>query len=220
MSKTRRLEGPPRLIRSAGATGPEPTRFWGQWSIFLGILTFTSGLFLLLMFISLGLGRSAAPWGPINDVLGALANLMLAALIPELSRRAVELPWERSGVWLLSGGSVVAAAAGFLLVAGKMGFSQSTAVSMVVIVLQVVWMLWLNRRFLRDPAVPILVSRFGITFAVLMLAGLLLVGLSFAAGSGTPMAKALQAAGGVLGGGAWLSWPAWFILIGRHMKKQ
>lgn len=80
--------------------------------------------------------------------------------------------------------------------------------------------LWLNRRFLRDPAVPILVSRFGITFAVLMLAGLLLVGLSFAAGSGTPMAKALQAAGGVLGGGAWLSWPAWFILIGRHMKKQ
>lgn len=218
MLKVRRAEGPTRLIRSAGATGPDPTRFWGQWSIILGVLTFTSGLFLLLMFISLGLGRGAAPWGPINDLLGGLSNLLLAALIPVLSRRAVGLPWERSAVWFLSGASVVAAASGFLLVAGKLGFEQSTAVSVVVIMLQVVWMLWLNRRFLRDPAVPTLVSRFGIAFAVLMLAGTLLLGLSFAAGSGTLTAKVLQVTGGTLGGAAWLSWPAWFILMGRHLK--
>ncbi len=220
MVRIGRLERPIQVVRPGGErTGPEPTRFWGQWSIVLGVLTFTSALFLLVMFISIGWGGSPAPWGPINDLLTGIANLMLAALIPVVSRRATRGRWGRSGMWLMAGASLVAAASSFLLVAGRLGFEQSTAVSMAVILLQVLWMLWLNRRFLTDPGVPRRVSRFGIGFAVSLLAALVMVGTSFLAVSGSAVSTVLQAVGGALGGVAWLSWPAWFIFLGRHLAR-
>ena len=55
MVRIGRLEEPVQVVRPDGRhAGPEPTRFWGQWSIVLGVLMFTSGLFLLLMFIAIG----------------------------------------------------------------------------------------------------------------------------------------------------------------------
>lgn len=219
MVRIGRLEKPVQIVRPDDRpAGPDPTRFWGQWSMVLGVLMFTSGLFLLLMFIAIGLGGSPSPWGPINDFLSGIANLLLAALIPVISRGAARTRWERSGVRLLTGASVLGAAASLLLVAGRMGFEQSTAVSVLVIVLQVLWMLWLNRRFRTDPGVPRQVSRFGIAFAVSLLAAMLLFGASFAVPTG--MARtALQIVGGAVGGVAWLSWPIWFILVGRHMAR-
>ena len=85
--------------------------------------------------------------------------------------------------------------------------------------LQVIWMLWLNRRFLSDPGVPLRIARFGITFAVSMLAGLAAFGAAFGIGAGSMTGTVLQAVGGVVGGVAWLSWPIWFIMLGRHLKK-
>ncbi|MCC6495914.1 MAG: hypothetical protein IT193_06600 [Propionibacteriaceae bacterium] len=220
MVRIGRLEEPVQVIRPAGQqSGPEPTRFWGQWTVFQGVLTLTAGLFLLIMFISMGLGGSPAPWGPINDFLSGIANLLLAALIPVLSRRAARSRWERLGVKVLSGASVVGAAASLLLVAGAMGFEQSTAVSMAVISLQVIWMLWLNRRFLADPGVPRLIARFGTTFAVSMLAALIAFGVAFGVGTGSMAGTVLQAVGGAVGGVAWLAWPAWFVMLGRHLVR-
>ncbi len=65
MVRSGRLERPVQIVQPGRPpTGPEPTRFWGQWSIALGVLTFTSGLFLLLMFISIGLGGRSRSMGP------------------------------------------------------------------------------------------------------------------------------------------------------------
>lgn len=220
MVRVGRLEKPVQVVRPAGQEdGADPTRFWGQWSIFLGVLTFTSGLFLLLMFISIGLGGSPSPWGPINDFLSAIANLMLAALIPVISRRAARSRLERLWVKLMAGTSAVGAAASLLLLAGAMGFEQSTAVSMAVIALQVIWMLWLNRRFQADPGVPPLIARFGTTFAVSMLAALVAFGAAFGVGTGSTAGAVLQGVGGAVGGVAWLAWPAWYIMLGRHLVK-
>ena len=220
MVRIGRLETPVQVVRQGGQpAGPEPTRFWGQWSIALGVLTFTSGLFLLLMFISIGLGGGPDPWGPINDFLSGVANLLLAALIPVISRRATRGRWGRYGVWLMAGASVVGAASSFLLVTGRLEFERSTAVSIAVIVLQVLWMLWLNRRFSTDPGVPRRVSRFGMAFAVSLLAALVLMGTSFLFGVGSWASAVLQAVGGAVGGVAWLSWPLWFIVLGRHVAR-
>lgn len=218
MVRIGRLDKPIQVVRPDGQpTGPEPTRFWGQWSIGLGVLTFTSGLFLLLMFISLALGGRADPWGPINDLLSGIANLLLAALIPVISRRAAGGRWERVGMWLTAGASVVGSAASFLLVAGVMPFEQSTAVSIAVILLQVLWMLWLNLRFRTDPGVPRPVSTFGLAFAGSMLTGLVAFSLSFLTAADNWLHTALQGLGGAVAGVAWLSWPLWFILLGRHL---
>lgn len=81
------------------------------------------------------------------------------------------------------------------------------------------WMLWLNRRFSTDPGVPRRVSRFGIAFAVSLLAALVLVGTSFLFEAGNGASTVLQAVGGAVGGVAWLSWPLWFIVLGRHVAR-
>lgn len=206
-----------RSAALADPTGPFRSQNWGRCLTGLGVVTFASGGFLAAMFVSLGSGHSAAPWGPINDALGALSNVVLAAAIPMLSRRAARRRWERMLVRGAAGVLVVAAISAALLVAGVLAFEPSTVISMVAIGLQMVWLLWLNRRYAADPEVPVAVHRFGSVVAVTLLAGLALVGASFAFPWGSPAAYALLIPG-VLGGGiAWLGWPAWYLLLGRHM---
>jgi hypothetical protein len=68
---------------------PESSRRWGRWTVVLGVVTFVSGAFLIVMFASLSQGGSASPWGPINDVLGPVGNVILAALVPSCRERRI-----------------------------------------------------------------------------------------------------------------------------------
>lgn len=204
----------------ADSSGPLRSQNWGRCLTGLGVVTFASGGFLAAMFASLALGHGASPWGPINDALGAAGNVVLAAAIPMLSRRAIRRRWERALVRSTAGVSVAAALSGTLLVAQLLAFEPSTAISMVAIVLQMMWLLWLNRRYATDPEVPVSVHRFGLVVAVTLLSGLALVGASFAFPWGSPAAYALLIPGVVGGGVAWLGWPAWYVLLGRYVARS
>lgn len=80
-------------------------------------------------------------------------------------------------------------------------------------------MLGLNRRLAVDSGVPRRVSRIGIAFTVSLPAGLVLVGMSFLVEAGSGASTVLQAFGGAVGRPAWLSWPIWWILLGRHIVR-
>lgn len=214
---TKTAERTRSAFSDSDSTGPFRSLAWGRCLTGLGIVTFASGGFLVAMFAALASGHSAAPWGPINDGLGALSNLVLAAAIPMLSRRAVRRRWERMLVRATSGVSVVAAVSAALLVAQVLAFAPSTAISMIAIVLQMLWLLWLNRRYAKDPEVPVPVHRFGSIVAVTLLVGIALVGASFVFPWGSPAAYALLIPGVVGGGIAWLGWPAWYLLLGRYL---
>ena len=112
-----------------------------------------------------------------------------------------------------------AAASGLLLVAGVLPFEPSTAISLVVIVLQCVWMIWLNRAWSREQRVPRRIARFGTVFGFGLLAGLALVGASMLLPWGSGAAYALLVPGVMLGGAMWVVWPLWFILLGRHLSR-
>jgi hypothetical protein len=198
---------------------PEPNLRWGRWSVVLGVVTFVSGAFLIVMFVSLSRGGSAAPWGPINDALSALGNVILAVLVPWLSRGAARTPRTRGFVRLIVAACLAAAASGVLLVTHLLAFEPSTAISLVAIVLQSAWMIWLNRAWARDPRMPRRISMFGSAFGVGLLAGLTLVGASMLLPWGSALANALLIPGIALGGVAWILWPLWFILLGRHLGR-
>ncbi|WP_026927872.1 hypothetical protein [Granulicoccus phenolivorans] len=205
-------------LSPAAGTGPPRSPGWGRWLTGLGVLTFASGGFLVAMYASLAAGGSADPWGPINDALGAVGNVLLAAAIPMLSRRAARRRWERLLVYGTTVVSLVAAVSGALLVVGALAFEPSTAFTVAAIVVQAGWLWWLNRRYATDPAVPRSVHRFGRIVAVTLLAGMVLVGASFAFPWGSPVAYALLIPGVVGGGIAWLGWPAWYLLLGRYLS--
>ena len=198
---------------------PASSRLWGRWTVVLGVVTFVSGAFLIIMFVSLSQGGSASPWGPINDVLSAVGNVILAVLVPQLSREAAQTVRSRAFVRLVTAACLAAAASGLLLVAGVLPFEPSTAVSMVVILLQCVWMFWLNRAWSRDRRMPRRIVGFGTAFGVGLLAGIALVGASMLLPWGSGAANALLFPGVVIGGAMWVLWPLWFILLGRHLSR-
>lgn len=115
---------------------PEPGAPDANRLVVLGVVMLASGAFLAVMFISLARGGSASPWGPINDLLGAAGNVLLAVLVPRLSRRAARTRRSRTFVRVVATASVAAAASGVLLVARVLPFEPSTAISIVTIVLQ------------------------------------------------------------------------------------
>jgi hypothetical protein len=198
---------------------PEPNQTDAIRLVGLGVVMLASGAFLLIMFISLATGGSAAPWGPINDLLSAAGNVLLAALLPRLSRAAARTGRARGFVRVVVGASLVAAASSVLMVAGVLPFEPSTAISIVAIVLQSAWMAWLNTAWSRDPRMPRRVARMGAAVGYGLLAGLGLVGASLLLPWGSAAANALLIPGVALGGVIWLVWPLWFVLVGRHLLR-
>lgn len=207
-------EEPPVIV-----VAPIPSRVWGRWTVTLGVVTFISGGFLIVMFVSLSQGGSAAPWGPINDALSAGGNVILAVLVPYLSRNAASTQGGRAFVRLVVAACLAAATAGLLLVAGVLPFEPSTAISMVAIVMQCAWMIWLNRAWLRDHRMPRRLARFGVAFGLGLLAGLALTGASLLLPWGSVAANVLLVPGLVLGAGMWIIWPLWFVMLGRHLSR-
>ena len=201
------------------AVGPSGGSRCGDWSVALGVINLVSGAFLAVMFASLATGGSASPWGPINALLSAFGNVILACLVPHLSRRAARSARARGFVRAIMVASLAAAASGFLLVAGVLPFEPSTVVSMVAIVAQCVWMIWLNRHWLRDPALPRMIPLAGLGFGGVLLGAFALAGASFLLPSGSLPANLLLYPGVVLGGLAWLLWPTWYILLGQHLRR-
>lgn len=198
---------------------PEPSQPEAIRLVALGVVMLVSGGFLIVMFISLAQGGSAAPWGPINDLLSAAGNLLLAALVPRLSRGVARTRGTRVFVRLIVGASLAAAASGVLLVARVLPFEPSTAISMVGIALQSVWMAWLNTAWSRDPRLPRAIWRMGTAVGYGLLAGMGLVGASFLFPWGSVAGNALLIPGVALGGALWLAWPLWFVLLGRHLLR-
>lgn len=204
------------------------TAAWGRLAIALGVAAFASGAFLIAMYVSLATGGSASPWGPINDVLMALVNLGLVGLVPWLGLPLARSGVERGFVWAVAGVGLVAALGGLAMVAGLLAFEVSTAISVGCILLQVLWMYWVNRRLAAEGRAPRVVSRFGLAFAVALLVGFVLVGASFGLGAllgaalpwEHPVALVPLVVGAGLGGIAWLVWPAWYLLLGRHLLRS
>lgn len=197
---------------------PEPNQSDAARLVALGVVMLASGAFLIVMFVSLARGGSAAPWGPINDLLGAAGNVLLAILVPRISRGAARTVRERGFVRLIAGTCLVAAASGVLLVAQVLPFEPSTAVSIVAITLQGAWMAWLNTAWSRDPRMPRVVWRSGAGVGYGLAAGLALTGASFLFPWGSAAAKTLLYPGVAIGGALWLAWPLWFVLLGRHLR--
>ena len=201
------------------AVGPGGGRRCGDWAVALGVINLVSGAFLAVMFASMAAGGSASPWGPINDILSAFGNIILAFLVPHLSRRVARSARARGFVRAIVTASLVAAASGFLLVAGVLPFEPSTVISMVVIVAQCVWMIWLNRHWLRNPALPRVSPLSGLGFGGVLLGAFALAGASFLLPSGSLPANLLLYPGVALGGLAWLLWPTWYLLVGQHLRR-
>jgi hypothetical protein len=160
-------------------------------------------------------------FGAINDFGGGLYFLSCIPVLQELSRRLDDDgPVSRAALATVVGSSAVAAGSSFLLAFSKIPFAPSTAVTVGAILVQSVWLTAVSGRLARRGHWPKGLARLGRGAGLAMLAGLPVFALGYLAPTGSALRKALFAVGGTLSGAAWVSWPVWYLLVGRTLAAE
>ena len=160
-------------------------------------------------------------FGAINDFGSGLYFLSSIPVLYQIHRRVDDGgPVSRAALWTVVGSSVAAAGSSFLLAFHAIPFAPSTAVTVGAILVQSVWVIVVNAKLLRRGGWPRRLAHLGRGAGIAMLAGLPILSLGFLAARGSALRKALFAVGGGLGGAAWLSWPVWYLLVGRSLSRE
>jgi hypothetical protein len=158
-------------------------------------------------------------FGAINDFGSGLYFLSSIPVLWQIHRRLDDGPVGRTALWTVVGSSVAAAGSSFLLAFKVIPFAPSTAVTVGAILVQSVWVTVVNAKLLRRGGWPKRLARLGLSAGITMLAGLPTLSLGFLASRGSALRYALFAMGGSLSGAAWISWPVWYVLVGRSLSR-
>lgn len=173
----------------------------------VAFFAFAAGTVGLVCVIALGLVYAGAAdragpsmFGPISELTAAEFNLLI---LPVLWRFA-----------LLA--SVVGTLGSTLLVFDAIDFAVASALSIVAIVVQALWLVLANRLLRRIDGYPRGLGAFAIAAGVALLGGLAIIaiGLLLQPGAETPF-WTLGVAVGLLG---WVSLPIWFLLAGVSLR--
>ena len=183
-------------------------------------ITLTAGAFLIAMFVLEAPYDGPYNFGRANDVLSALGNVMIAALVLHVSRPAERSAGSRVFARIVAAASVIAAVSSILLAVELLAFEASAATSIVVILLQAAWMLWVNTRLYELGVFSRLLSRSGQLVGGGLWLGLLIVGLSALFGWLTVAQVLILGLGVFIAGGVWLAWPLWFVMLGLQLRAR
>lgn len=198
-----------------------PTNARMSWVAFATAgVTLTAGGFLIAMFVLEAPYDGPYVFGRANDVLSAVGNVLIAALVLHVSRPAERPGRSRIFVRIVVAASVVAAVSSILLFSGLLAFEVSTAISIAVILLQAAWMLWVNTQLYELGVFSRLLSRCGQLVGAGLWMGLLTVGISAMFGWLTIAQVLILGLGVFIAGGVWLAWPIWFVMLGVHLRKR
>ena len=160
-------------------------------------------------------------FGALNDFGSGLYFLSSIPVLRKISRRLEQDdPISKAALGTVVGSSVAAAGSSFLLALHKIPFAPSTAVSVGAILVQSAWLTAASARLARRGGWPRGLARLGRGAGMAMLAGMPILSLGYLAPAGSALRKALFAVGGTLGGTAWVSWPLWYLLVGRTLAAE
>ncbi|MGR2752714.1 hypothetical protein [Agromyces arachidis] len=191
-----------------------------QVRISAGLQGFISlaSLVALVLFFALAApfegGPSRWSWlGPVNDwltVIGAVPWIVATVLLA-LHLRAG--PW----LWALSVAASVGAAAiavvTLLMLSGRVGLDAQAVVSLAATVVAFAWMAAASANAAGQAAVPRWPAVLALAMLIALVVGAALAGIGFAVPAGSPVQTALYVGAGVIGGLAWLAFPAWWLIV-------
>ncbi|QHK21529.1 hypothetical protein GU243_19570 [Pseudarthrobacter psychrotolerans] len=157
-------------------------------------------------------------FGTINDATGGVFQLVIIPVILQVHRRLRRTPGSEAAKWLVIAASGAGSASSFLLVAKKLDFNVSTGISVGAMAVQAGWFLLAHRALLKTGGYPRDLAKLG-----QFIGGALVVALPLAALTALEPAPAwirwgIGGAGLAVGAAAWVAWPYWYFLAGRHLS--
>lgn len=202
------------------ASGHVDSRSVGGFAIAAGIVDAVC-VVAFVLFYAIETGRPGQHlFGPISDGTTALFDLLL---LPVLWFAAQRLPVATPGrVYALI--TIVATTIGFLnsalLVLRLMNEAVSFMLSLLVIAVQAGWFVLMGRRGDRALSLSRGLSRWALVIGLGILAAMVLLVPAALLPATSPVAAVLWIVGTLVGGLAWLSWPAWFIVVGVRLRQS
>lgn len=150
-------------------------------------------------------------WGPIGDVTTVLYNLLILPVLWRLSVPVSRVLW-----WIVLVFSLTAAVCGTLFIFSIMTFGMSTAFTIVALIVQAVWLVLVNRLWLRKDEFPQRFGRFGQLAGAAVLIGFAV----FEWGLVLPQFRdVFSVVGLTIGGLGWVCMPIWLLLAGGHVRR-
>jgi hypothetical protein len=184
----------------------------------LAVVTLFSGATLVVMYVVEVPTNGPYYFGTANDTLAGIGNLLLAFLVLRFGREAADTSGRRLFHRAVIVASLTGAVSSFLLVGKALEFEVSTAISIVAIIVQAVWLLWVCRRYLTHTDFNRGVCRFGMVIGAGLCIGLVLVGAAVLLPWLSWQQRVVGGLGLVLGGAVWLAWPVWYFVLGLRLR--
>ena len=157
-------------------------------------------------------------FGTINDVVGGAFSLAVIPVILQIHRRIPPGRAADAGKWLVPAACAAGSASSFLLIARKLEYKPSTAISLAAMTVQGGWLLLANRALLSSKGYPEDLARLGTAIGAGLLGALPVAGLAFAEQLPAWLRRGVGGAGVTVVAVAWTAWPYWYFLAGRHLS--
>jgi len=157
--------------------------------------------------------------GTTNDLVGSLGAAFMIPAAVALGDRLPRRPAVRATRAAGLSAMVVLTATGPLLVFDVLPFRVSTPISLAAFLVLAGWLLGVNRASRRSAVLARGVTRLGQLCGAGTLAGAALVGSAFLLPRRSWPQVGMVGVGGVLGVGAMLAIPVWFLLLGRQLSR-
>ena len=193
-----------------------------------GVTGIIANLFLIILYIQLGLqaGRpeDGTLLGPVGELAGSandlLGSLAAAFMIPVALALARHLP-RRPATRVTQAAGLIAMAlltvGGPLLVLEVLAFDAATLNAVASYIVLCIWLFLTNRWLRLSDALGLRVTRFGEFAGAGYLVGFLIVGLGLLLPWMSWPQLVVFGVGLVIVLPAWLGIPVWFVLLGRHL---
>ena len=191
-----------------------------------GLTGILAKLCLITMFVLLGggledgtlLGSAFHAAGSASDLLGSLSTALTTPVAIFWGRR---LPQRRTARFVQAAGlasMVLLSVGGPLRVLGVLTFEIETTLAIAELIILNFWLLLINRWLRLSNVLPYRTARFGEFMGAGFLAGYVIVGLGLLLPWMSWPQLAVFGVGVLVGLPAYLGFPVWFVVLGRHLR--
>jgi hypothetical protein len=158
-------------------------------------------------------------FGTAYEVMAAIGSVLGAVLVVELSRKVTRSTVAWVLTILLAAALLLNAVSAVLFITHSIDPALSIVGSAAVLLLQGVWMFWVNRRFAEEGVYPRLLTTWGWLIGAGLVVGLLLAGIGLTFPQLSIPELLFLGPGIFIAGGVWFVWPVWYVLLGFRMLR-
>ncbi len=183
------------------------------------VVTLVADILLMLTYVFEVSTDGPYQYGTAHRALAAVSNLLIAVVVLRASPIADDSGTGRLFARVTAGVSLLGTVAAVLGIPGILDFALSSVIAAGVLIVQALWMFWFNTLLREKRLLSRALSQGGRIIGGGLVIGIVLVAGSIFLPTLTFPHLIVLGLGVFIGGGQWLAWPVWFVMLGWNTRK-